>query len=90
MLKMKIINRSPFYWGIGITIALLFVHIFTDGQSGHGGNMLKNLSIYGKIISLIPGGLLIFNGLLPNSMLGKAGGLIYNFYSWVYRESKKK
>ena len=87
---MAIINKSSFYWGAGITVALLFVHLFTDGQSGHGGNFLKNLSIYGQILSLIPGILLIFNGLLPNSMLGKAGSLIYSLYSWVYKENKKK
>jgi hypothetical protein len=33
---------------------------------------------------------MIINGLFPHSKLGKAGGIIYKFYVWVWVSSKKK
>lgn len=87
---MKIVNKSPFYWGVGITCTLIFVYSFgTDVEhASTWGKDINTYSLLGKSLFLVPGILLIFNGLLPESTLGKTGGLIYNFYSWVLREKK--
>lgn len=92
-IKVKIVNKSPFYWGVGITCTLILIHLLPETGGGGGptgsGNMLSNLMWHEKALTLIPGILFICNGLFPHSMLGKSGGLIYDFFSWVRRETKK-
>jgi hypothetical protein len=47
------------------------------------GPSINNWSYLAKIALLVPGILMIINGLFPHSKLGKAGGIIYKFYVWV-------
>ena len=80
---MKIINKKAFFWGVGITCALVFMIIFSGNiGSATKGPAIHNWPWFGQSLLLIPGILFIFNGVCPNSILGKIGGLIYSFLSW--------
>ena len=86
----KIVNKSPFYWGVGVTCVLLFMFLFSGNiGSATRGPAIHNWSWFGKVCLLIPGILLMINGLFPHSIFGKAGGLIYILISWIIRETKR-
>jgi len=90
---MKVSNKKTFYLGIGITCIMIVVNLLPDPGPGGGStgnaNMLNNLSLFEKLLALLPGFMLIMNGIYPDSILGKLGGLLYDLFSWVHRENKK-
>lgn len=90
---MKIANKKTFYLGIGITCLMIVINLLPDPGPGGGatgtGNMFNNLSLFEKVLILLPGFLLIMNGVSPDSVLGKVGGLLYDLFSWVRRENRK-
>ncbi len=90
-IKVKIVNKSPFYWGVGITCTLVFVYSFGTNvdHASTWGKDINAYSLLGKSLFLAPGILLILNGLFPASALGKIGGFIFDLFSWVLRETKK-
>lgn len=90
---MIILNKKPFYLGIGITCLMIVLHLLPDSGGGGGptgsGNMLSNLSFLEELLTLIPGVLLISYGIFPSSILGRIGRAMYDLYAWVRRENKK-
>lgn len=87
---MKIINKKSFYYGIILSLALVFIYTFSEEI----GFVTKGPSFqfwpwHLRALSFIPGGLLIFHGLFPKTTIGRAGGIIFSVYSWVRRQNKK-
>jgi hypothetical protein len=92
---MKIINKKSFYYGILLSFALAFVYYTFSENSGRtaastGGVPFHLWSWQLKVLTFVPGFLLIFHGLFPNTSLGKAGGVIFRLYSWVQKQNKKR
>lgn len=85
---MRVINRKPFYWGVGLTCTLIFVYICGAdvSRTTWTSKDINSYSVFGKGFFLIPGILLLLNGLYPNSRLGRVGGLTYELFSWIFRK----
>ena len=66
------------------------MYFVSDNMGSAGkGPAIHNFPLWGKVLTFIPGVLLIFYSLQPNSILGRLGKLIFDLYSWVNKQDKK-